>query len=63
MDPTFKQTRQFEAKMLPCHMIGDEQSFFMYIKLFELGVEVAFYNESAVTYCKVDLLEFPRWSS
>jgi len=34
---------------------------FLYIKLFELGVKVAFYNRSAaqVTYNKVNLLKFP----
>ena len=35
---------------------------FFYIKLFELGVEVAFNNRSAVTHHKVDLLKFPLWS-
>ena len=35
----------------PCHKIGAEFVFlsFLYIKLFELGVEVAFNNRSAVT--------------
>jgi len=32
-------------------------------KLFELGVEVAFYNGSTVTHHKVNLLRFPRRSS
>ena len=36
---------------------------FLYIKLFELGVEVAFSNWSAVTHHNVNLLKFPLWSS
>jgi len=36
---------------------------FLYIKLFELGVEDAFYNWSAVTRNKVHLFKFPLWSS
>jgi len=45
-------------------MIGEELVFFsfLYIKLFELGVEVAFNNRSAVTHHKVNLLKFPLWS-
>jgi len=48
-----------------CHMIGEELVFisFFYIKLFELGVEVAFNNRSTVTHHKVDLFTFPLWSS
>jgi len=46
-------------------MIGKKLVFFsfLYIKLFELGVEVAFNNRSAVTHHKVDLLKFPLRSS
>ena len=36
---------------------------FLYLKLFEFGVEVAFYNGSAVTHHKVNLLKFPRRTS
>ena len=49
-----------------CHMIGEEfvfLSFSVYMKLFELGVEVAFNNRSAVTHHKGDLLKFPLRSS
>ena len=48
-----------------CHMIGEELVFFpfFYIKLFELCVEVAFNNRSAVTHHKVNLLKIPLWSS
>jgi len=47
-----------------CHMIGEELFLFfkfLYINLkrFELGVEVAFNNGSAVTRPKVNLLKFP----
>jgi len=35
----------------------------LYIKLFELGVEVAFNNRSADTHQKVHLLKFPLQSS
>jgi len=46
-----------------CHMIGKEIVFFsrafLYIKLFELGVEVAFNHRSAVTHHKVNLFKFP----
>jgi len=44
-----------------CHMTGKElvYLYFMYIKLFELGVEVAFNNRSAVTHHKVNVLRFP----
>jgi len=46
-------------------MIGEELVFFafLYIKLFELGVEVAFNNQSAVTHHKVNLLKSPLRSS
>jgi len=46
-------------------MIGEEFVFFsfLYIKLLELGVEVAFDNRSAFTHHKVNLLKFPLWSS
>jgi len=46
-------------------MIGEELVFFsfLYIKIFELGVEVAFNNRSAVTHHKVNLLKFPLRSS
>ena len=49
----------------PCHMIGEEFVFFsfLYIKLFELGVEFAFNNQSAVSHHKVNLLTFPLRSS
>ena len=48
-----------------CHVIGEECVFlsFLHIKRLELGVEVAFYNGSAVTHNKVDLLKIPRRSS
>ena len=41
-----------------CHMIGKELVFFsfLYINLFELGVGVAFSNQSEVTQNKVNLL-------
>ena len=44
-----------------CHMIGEELVFliFLCIKLFELGVEVAFNHRSAVTHNKANLLKFP----
>jgi len=44
-----------------CHMTGKELVFlsFVYIKLFELGVEVAFNNRSVVTHHKVNVLKFP----
>jgi len=47
-------------------MIGEELVFysFLYIKLFELGVEVALNHRSAVTtHHKVNLRKFPLWSS
>jgi len=46
-------------------MIGEESVFlfFLYIKMFELGVKVAFYNRSAVAHNKIDLLKIPRRSS
>jgi len=46
-------------------MISEEFVFFsfLYIKLFELGVEVALNNRSTVTHHKVDLLKFPLRSS
>jgi len=36
----------------PCHVIGEEFAFlfFLYIKLFQLGVKVAFNNRSTVTH-------------
>jgi len=42
-------------------MIGEEFVFllFLYIELFELGIEVAFSNRSAVTHHKVIPLKFP----
>ena len=48
-----------------CHMIGEELVFFsvLYIKLFELGVEVALNHQSVVTHHKVNLLKFPLRSS
>jgi len=50
-----------------CHMIREELvcwkfSSFLYIKLIELALEVAFYNRSAVTHYKVKLLKFPLCS-
>ena len=44
-----------------CHMIGEELVFFsfLYIKLFELGVEVALNHRSTVTHHKVNLLKLP----
>jgi len=46
-------------------MNGEELVFFsiLYTKLFELGVEVAFNNRSAVTHHKVSVPKFPLWSS
>jgi len=46
-------------------MIGKESVFFciLYIKLFELGVKVDFYDGSAVAYYKVDLLKYTRWGN
>jgi len=48
-----------------CHMIGEELAFFsfVYIKLFELGVEVAFNHRFTVTHHKLNLLKFPLRSS
>ena len=48
-----------------CHMIGEELVFFsfLYIKLFELGIEVALNHRSAFTHHKVNLLKFPLRSS
>jgi len=48
-----------------CHVIGEEFVFlsFLFIKLFEFGVEVAFKNRSAVTHNKINLLKFPFRSS
>jgi len=42
-------------------MIGEELVFFsfLYIKLFELGVEVALNHRSTVTHHKVNLIKFP----
>jgi len=46
-------------------VIGKELVFFsfLYIKLFELGVEVALNHPSAVTHHKINLLKLPLWSS
>jgi len=46
-------------------VIGEEIVFFsfLYIKLFELSVEVALNHRSAVTHHKVNLLKFPLRSS
>jgi len=46
-------------------MIGEEFVFrsFVYIKLFQLGVEVAFNNRSVDSHHKVNLLKFPFLSS
>jgi len=47
-------------------MIGGEELVFfpsLYIKLFELGVEVALNHRSAATHHKVNLLKFPLGSS
>ena len=46
-------------------MIAEELVFFsiLYIKLFELGVEVSLNHRSAVTHHKVNLLKFPLRSS
>ena len=48
-----------------CHMIGEELVFspFLYIKLFELGVEIALNHRSAVNHHKVILLKLPIQSS
>jgi len=50
-----------------CHMIAEDSSFvflsFLYIKLYELGVEVEINNRSAVTHHKFNLLKFPLRSS
>ena len=48
-----------------CHMIDEELVFLssLYMKLFELGVEVAFNNRSAVTQNKVNPLKCPLRSS
>jgi len=45
-----------------CDIVNEEFVLlsFLYIKLFELGVEVAFYNRSVVTSNKVNLLKFSR---
>jgi len=46
-------------------MIGEQFAFlfFLYLKLFELGEEVGFNNQIAVTHHKVNLLKFPLRSS
>jgi len=47
-------------------MIGEELVFFLtflYIKLLELGVEVALNNRSVATHNKANLLKFSLWSS
>jgi len=48
-----------------CHMIGEEFVFlsFLYIKLCERGVYVAFNNRSTVTHHKFNLFKLPLWSS
>jgi len=48
-----------------CYMIAEKNvpMSFLYIKLFELGVEVAFNNQSAITHHKANLLKFPLRSS
>jgi hypothetical protein len=50
-----------------CHMIGERfinLSFSgLYIKLFQLGVEVAFNNRSVGTHNKVNLFKFPLRSN
>jgi len=48
-----------------CASIGEELVFFsfLYIKLFELGVEVALNHKSAVTHHKVNLFKFSLRSS
>jgi len=48
-----------------CHIIGKELVSFalLYMKLFELGVEVALNRQSTITQHKVNLLKFPLWSS
>jgi len=48
-----------------CRMIGEEFDFlsFLYIQLFEFGLEIAFNHWSAVTHHKVNLLKFPSRSS
>ena len=46
----------------PCHVIGKEFVFlfFLYIKLVQLGVKVAFNNRSTVTHHESNLLAFPH---
>jgi len=46
-------------------MIGEECVFlsFLYIKLFELDVEVPFYNRSMSAHTNVDLLKYSRRTS
>ena len=48
-----------------CCMLGEELVFFsfLYIKLFELGLEVASNSQSAVTHHKINLPKFPLRSS
>jgi len=47
-----------------CHVISEENVFlsFLCIKRFELGVEVAFHNTSAVNTQLISL-KYPRWGS
>ena len=49
-----------------CHIVGRGEEFvflsFLYTKLSELGVEVAFNNRSAVTHHKVNVLKLPLQS-
>jgi len=60
---------QSPDRALPSHIpvSRDRQrdclSIFLYIKLFELGVQVAFDNRSVVTHHKVNLLKIPLRSS
>ena len=49
------QNHQIVCSAYLCHMIGEELGFlsFLYIKLLELGVEVASLNRFAVTHTKL----------
>jgi len=48
-----------------CHIVGGEFVFLFFynVKLYELGVQVAYIDRSAVTRHKLDLLKFPLRSS
>jgi len=63
--PAGGRTESPDCVVYLCHMISEEFVFlsFLYIKLFELGVEFAFNNRSAVTHHKVNLLKFSLQSS